>query len=158
MRITIAAAADRDWGIGLEGRLPWHCPEDLARFRRRTAGAVLLMGRITAASVGNHLPGRRILTVSSAGASLGLAIAEARASGAGECFIAGGRRVYEEGMAFAHSAEITRMAGSHRCDVRMPDLSLGGWRIVRRERLTRDAEIEFWVPPRPAPIPDLLAG
>lgn len=33
--------------IGLDGRLPWHCEEDLAHFKRLTTGQCLLVGRNT---------------------------------------------------------------------------------------------------------------
>ncbi len=34
-------------GIGLNGRLPWHCPEELALFKKKTEGSVLIFGRKT---------------------------------------------------------------------------------------------------------------
>jgi dihydrofolate reductase len=59
------AAVDRDWGIGRGGRLPWRLPGDLAYFRERTAGSVVIMGRRTFESlapepggVPRPLPGR----------------------------------------------------------------------------------------------------
>ncbi|WP_198007886.1 dihydrofolate reductase [Methylovulum miyakonense] len=33
--------------IGVDGKLPWHIPEDLRRFRYITDGAVVVMGRAT---------------------------------------------------------------------------------------------------------------
>lgn len=146
MKITIIAAADALWGIGFEGRLPWSCPEDLARFRRRTFGCALVMGRITANSVGHHLPGRTILTVSSTGMTIEQAVRKARSDGFEECFIAGGQRVYEGALGIARTAEITRIAGDHRCDTRMPNLDLLGWGVVARERLSDRAEVEFREP------------
>jgi dihydrofolate reductase len=40
-------AADRAWGIGKEGRLPWRLPGDLAYVREQTLGGVIVMGRRT---------------------------------------------------------------------------------------------------------------
>ncbi|MFM7555501.1 MAG: dihydrofolate reductase, partial [Verrucomicrobiota bacterium] len=33
--------------IGLEGKMPWHLPEDLAHFKRTTLGHPVIMGRKT---------------------------------------------------------------------------------------------------------------
>jgi dihydrofolate reductase len=44
-------AADSEWGIGRGGRLPWRLPGDLAYFRERTAGGVVIMGRRTFESI-----------------------------------------------------------------------------------------------------------
>lgn len=52
------AAMSRNRAIGLEGRIPWHLPEDLKFFKRTTLGHVVLMGRKTYESIGKPLPGR----------------------------------------------------------------------------------------------------
>lgn len=47
--------------IGLEGRMPWDVPEDLAYFRKTTWGHSVVMGRATWDSLPQHvrpLPGR----------------------------------------------------------------------------------------------------
>ena len=64
MTLAIVAAVDRQGAIGIGGRLPWHLPDDLRRFKRLTLGKVLLMGRKTADSLGRALPGRRNLVLS----------------------------------------------------------------------------------------------
>jgi len=52
--------------IGRDGAIPWHLPEDLAHFKRATAGSAVVMGRRTWESLpaGNRpLPGRRNIVV-----------------------------------------------------------------------------------------------
>jgi dihydrofolate reductase len=44
-------AADNEWGIGTGGRLPWRLPGDLAYFKERTLGGVIVMGRRTFESI-----------------------------------------------------------------------------------------------------------
>ena len=44
--------------IGREGRLPWHLPADLQRFKSLTMGHHIIMGRKTWESIGRALPGR----------------------------------------------------------------------------------------------------
>ena len=51
--------------IGLQGQLPWHAPSDLKHFKSFTMGKMLLMGRKTFESVGEPLPGRLNLVVTS---------------------------------------------------------------------------------------------
>lgn len=50
--------------IGLQGRLPWHYPEDLKFFRQTTTGHTVLMGRKTYESIGKPLPNRRNIVLS----------------------------------------------------------------------------------------------
>lgn len=54
--------------IGVEGRLPWHLPEDLKFFKRTTLGHPVLMGRRTFESIveaiGKPLPQRMNIVLS----------------------------------------------------------------------------------------------
>jgi dihydrofolate reductase/thymidylate synthase len=45
---NVILATDSKNGIGNNGRLPWHCTEELAMFNLKTLGSVLIMGRKTA--------------------------------------------------------------------------------------------------------------
>jgi len=45
--------------IGVGGRLPWHLPADLRRFKAQTLGRAMVMGRRTFESFPAPLPGRR---------------------------------------------------------------------------------------------------
>jgi dihydrofolate reductase len=49
--------------IGLNGDIPWRLPEDLAYFRKVTAGKVLIMGRKTFFSLPKALKGRFHLVI-----------------------------------------------------------------------------------------------
>ena len=44
--------------IGRNGAMPWRLPSDLARFKARTMGKAVVMGRKTFESIGRPLPGR----------------------------------------------------------------------------------------------------
>lgn len=54
----IIAAMDVNNGIGFEGNIPWHSPDDLRQFRKRTENHVVVMGRKTFDSLGKALPNR----------------------------------------------------------------------------------------------------
>jgi len=57
--ITIVIARARNGVIGRDGKLPWHLPADLKRFKALTMGSVMVMGRKTFESLPGLLPGRR---------------------------------------------------------------------------------------------------
>ncbi len=51
-------AEDSEHHIGINGRLPWHLPNDLAYFKRQTLGHPMIMGKKTFDSFPTLLPGR----------------------------------------------------------------------------------------------------
>ena len=56
--VLIVARADNGV-IGVDGKLPWHLPADLRRFKQLTLGAPMIMGRKTFDSLPGLLPDRR---------------------------------------------------------------------------------------------------
>ncbi len=45
--------------IGVDGKIPWHLPEDFKWFKQQTIGKVVLMGRKTFEGLGKALPNRK---------------------------------------------------------------------------------------------------
>ena len=67
MKITAVLAMDEMCGIGKDGWLPWHIPEDMKHFREITMGKVVVMGSRTYDSLPvqfRPLPGRTNLVLS----------------------------------------------------------------------------------------------
>lgn len=65
-RMVVIAAMDKNGAIGKENTIPWNVPEDLARFKERTMGRPMIMGRKTWESFGGRaLPGRHHIVVTS---------------------------------------------------------------------------------------------
>ena len=62
--VILLAAVSRNGVIGLENRMPWHLPADLAYFKATTLGHTLVMGHKTFLSIGRPLPKRRIIVLS----------------------------------------------------------------------------------------------
>jgi dihydrofolate reductase len=56
--LTLIVAVSPQGVIGHQGRIPWHLPADLRRFKQLTMGHHLLMGRKTFESLPRLLPGR----------------------------------------------------------------------------------------------------
>jgi dihydrofolate reductase len=65
MKLIIIAAIARNRVIGNKGKLPWHIPEDLARFKQLTTGHIVIMGRKTFDSLENPLPNRTNIVITS---------------------------------------------------------------------------------------------
>lgn len=69
-KITLIVAFDNEYGIGLNGSLPWHIPADLKFFKTYTEGKAVVMGStnykdISHVTKGKGLPNRRNIVLSS---------------------------------------------------------------------------------------------
>nr|WRK65405.1 dihydrofolate reductase thymidylate synthase [Marseillevirus futianmevirus] len=100
----IVFACDQRGGIGKEGKIPWHLPEDLATFQRMTFGRPVIYGRKTLESFPGAKPlaKRRniILTrnneFSVEGAEVAHSIEEAFSLVDGYCVVIGGSEIYTQ--------------------------------------------------------------
>lgn len=54
--LTIIVATDMECGIGLDGTIPWKCPQDMRFFKETTTGGIIIMGRKTLESFPNGKP------------------------------------------------------------------------------------------------------
>lgn len=148
MRKILIAAADANWGIGLNGNLPWKAPADLKNFKARTMGGTLIVGRKTKDTL-PPLPGRRVISVSRSGQGDYLSVEDVflalQESGIEEVFLAGGGEIYKAGLPFVDTAEVTRINGVHACDAWMPNLGKFGWKIIEKRALDESATLETWV-------------
>ncbi len=131
--IVIAALARENRCIGRNLRLPWHISEDMRRFKRLTTGFPMIMGRLTCEGLvrdfGGPLPNRRMLVLTSNPnadihpsikpfASLEAALKHVEF--ADRVFIAGGAKVYEEGISIADRLELTLIHRSYEGDTFFP--------------------------------------
>ena len=66
MIVSIIAAISRNKAIGNQGKLIYHLPEDMKRFKKMTTGHTVIMGRKTFESLPNGpLPNRKNIVISS---------------------------------------------------------------------------------------------
>lgn len=136
MLVLIAAVADNGV-IGDGGALPWHLPDDLRRFKTRTTGHPLVMGRKTFESIGRALPGRRTVVVtrtpgwSAAGVVVAGSVDEAlHAAGGGTVYVAGGGEVYAQTIGRADRLELTHVHRRVEGDTVFPAVDPAVWRRV----------------------------
>jgi dihydrofolate reductase len=145
--ITIVVAADERGGIGFEGRLPWHLPADLRRFKALTMGKPIVMGRRTWDSIGRPLPGRRSIVLSRDparsidGATVVHSFEDARraAGDVAEICVIGGAAVFAEALPVADVIELTRVHARVPADTFLPPADPAAWRELHRERHPADA-------------------
>ncbi|MEQ1549037.1 MAG: dihydrofolate reductase [Chakrabartia sp.] len=113
--VIIVARADNGM-IGKDGRLPWHLPADLRRFKQLTMGAPMIMGRKTFESLPGLLPGRRhiVLTRDKAwqddGAESVHSVDQAlKIANAPRVSVIGGAEIYKLFMPHADRVEMTEV-------------------------------------------------
>ncbi len=127
----------RDRVIGIDGGLPWHYGEDLKRFKQRTMGCVVIMGRVTWDSIGRKaLPGRRNIVISRSEVpgvehygGVERAIA---ACGDQDLWVIGGAQIYRAAMGYLNLLDVTWVPDVVEGEgvVRFPGIDLGCWSVV----------------------------
>lgn len=139
--ITLIVARAANGVIGRDGRLPWHIPADLRRFKRLTMGTVMVMGRRTFDSLPGLLPGRRHIVLSrdpdwhADGAESARGVEEALSLAGDEpVSVIGGAEVFELFLPLADRIELTDVHVDAEGDTVMADpRASGDWRKVGRE-------------------------
>jgi dihydrofolate reductase len=134
--------------IGLQGKMPWHLPEDLAHFKRTTLGHPVIMGRKTWDSLPakfRPLPGRLNVVLSSDPATredlskigaqpspnLDHALSICEQSGANEVWVIGGAQIYAQALTRAHQCVVTEIDAQFEGDAFAPALD-ASWRETAR--------------------------
>lgn len=149
LSIIVATANNRV--IGLNNTLPWHLPEDLARFKALTMGHHLIMGRKTYESLGRLLPGRTTVIVTRnpnyvvAGARICSSIEAALQSCAddAEPFLIGGAQLYAAGLDYATRIYLTEIHADLAGDAYFPPFDRHQWQELSRERCTSARGLDF---------------
>lgn len=112
MKLIIIAAIARNRVIGNNGKLPWHIPEDLTRFKQFTTGHTVIMGRKTYDSLDNPLPNRTIIVITSRAINgvksyPSLEYALQALKNEQEIFVIGGGRVFVDALRLADELRLT---------------------------------------------------
>ncbi len=123
--------------IGRDGKLPWHLPADLKRFKAQTIGRPMIMGRKTFESFPSPLPGRRHIVLTrdrdwrAEGAEVAHSVEEALALAGNEAAVIGGAEVFALLLDRADRIELTEVHAEPEGDATVP--AFAGWRETARE-------------------------
>ena len=152
MQINLIWAQAHKRVIGLNGKMPWHLPEDLAHFKKTTLGHPVIMGRKTWDSLPpkfRPLPGRMNVIISSdektrnnlkengtlPAQNLREALLICEQAHHAEVWVIGGAQIYAQAQPLAHRAVITHIDAEYAGDAFAPELG-AGWAEAARSALT----------------------
>ena len=137
------AAVDKNWGIGLKGKLLVQIPADQRFFRETTTGQVVVMGRKTLESFpgGEPLKNRVNVVMTRGGAGLPDEVEKAHSIDElktvlgryedKEIYCIGGAEIYRQLLPLCDECYITKIDESYEADAFFPDLDADPeWELV----------------------------
>jgi len=167
IKIHLIFACAEGGVIGLDNKLPWHLPEDLAHFKKLTSGQTVLMGRKTWDSLPSAfkpLPNRLnlVLTTQAQWTSPGAVAVHslqaakeahqahrssptyvsAESESESAIWVIGGAQVYAQTISEAHSIEMTQIDLKVQGDAFAPLLGQE-WREMNRQEHTSLTGVRF---------------
>ncbi|OGC88788.1 hypothetical protein A2419_03490 [Candidatus Adlerbacteria bacterium RIFOXYC1_FULL_48_26] len=157
--ISIVVAVGKNRELGLGGKLLWHIPEDLKRFKALTLGHPVVMGRKTFESIvailGKPLPGRTNIVItrdtnwSYEGVlvfhSLEEALAKARELDQEEIHIGGGADLYAQALPFVDRLYLTLIDDTKEADTFFPGYESEFTKEISREQHEHEGLKYTWV-------------
>jgi dihydrofolate reductase len=158
MKIAHITAVSSNDVIGVKNDLPWNIPEDMAFFKEKTKGRILIMGRKTFESVGHPLPHRLNIVISRQPGfthesknvvvvkSLEDAINYSRGKTAlygDEVFIIGGGEIYKASMDIVDIIYLTRIHRDFDGDTFYPKLDPKIFELVESRERTEPVPFTF---------------
>ncbi|MGK2946702.1 MAG: type 3 dihydrofolate reductase [Candidatus Malihini olakiniferum] len=138
--ISLITALTVNRVIGMENAMPWHLPADLEWFKRQTLNKSIIMGRNTYLSIGQPLPGRNNILVSSRPGDderltsvPTLEAALEAVEGAEEVMIIGGGSIYQQMLSQASRLYLTHIDAEVEGDTHFPEYKPDEWSSVFSE-------------------------
>ncbi|NLB82377.1 MAG: dihydrofolate reductase, partial [Clostridiaceae bacterium] len=141
--MNLIAAVDRKWGIGYNGKLLSHIPEDMRFFKDKTQGKVVIMGRATLQSLPGGVPLKNRINIvlsqntklEADGAivcnSIDSLFIQLKKYNDNDLFVIGGGRIYNLLLPFCQTAYITKINETFIADTYFPNLDLApNWHVT----------------------------
>jgi dihydrofolate reductase len=144
--LVLVAAVAENGVIGSDNALPWRLKSDMRRFRARTWGKPVVMGRKTFQSIAKPLPGRTNIVVSrdrsfsapgtvvapDLRAALTSARGDALRSAAAEIVVIGGADIYAQTLPIADRLDLTLVKARPEGNICFPAIDPQVWRETER--------------------------
>lgn len=138
--LSIIVAMTSSGVIGVDGKLPWHIPSDLKRFRQITEGHTIVMGRRTFESLPGVLPNRVhiVLTRGQADTNKDTNVmyindwksaVEMFSTYKEEAFVIGGAEIYKLLMPYVDRMYITLVEENIKGDTYFPYINTSEWNV-----------------------------
>ena len=154
--ISAIVAVDENFGIGFNGDLLEHIPEDLKRFKQLTTNKTIIMGRKTWESLPNKpLPDRLNIVITSKERSFeemtvftSFEEVYSRATHIlpeDEWFIIGGGSIYKEFLPICDKVYLTKIMVSHEnVDTYFPNIELmDNWKCIEQSEIKQYNDISY---------------
>lgn len=165
--IKMILASNTNGGIGFEGKLPWHIPEDLQYFKEMTYRQAIVMGSKTFESLNfQKLPDRKNIVLTSGGGSgyvglnrgivnkvsnldwlLKCGVPFLKRFGGYDTWIIGGASIYEQLFPYVEEIHHTVVYGDYECDTFVDtDKWVGNpsWKLIETKVLSERATVFIW--------------
>jgi dihydrofolate reductase len=117
--------------IGVNGKLPWHYPEDLKQFKNKTLNSTIIMGRFTWESLPQKpLPHRRNIVITRhniQGVECFPNIKLALASINTITWFIGGKKIFEEAIEFCNIIDVTYVPDIISEGILFPEINPSVW-------------------------------
>lgn len=154
--MKLIAAVDKNWGIGLNGRLLVSIPSDQKFFRNETYGKVVITGRKTLETFPGGLPleGRtNIILTNDKNFTIrnGIvvhSVEEALEATAGyqdeDVYVIGGESIYNQFLEYCDTAIITKIDHAFEADAHMVNLDgMADWKITAESEEQTYFDLEY---------------
>jgi len=144
--VVLVAAVAENGVIGRDNALPWRLRSDMRRFRARTWGKPVVMGRKTFQSLSKPLPGRTNIVVSrdrnfsapgavvapDLRAALEAARGDALRRGTDQIVVIGGAEIYAQTLPIADRLDLTLVKARAEGNTCFPSIDPQAWRETER--------------------------
>ncbi len=154
--MKIIVAVDLNWGIGCDGKLLQHIPEDMKFFKEKTIGNVVVMGRETFESLPGKNPLKdRVNIVLSRDISfkddrliicnsIDDTLKELQKYENSKVFIIGGETIYKQFLPYCDELYITKIQNEYKADRFFPNVDImSNWELIKESEVKEYNNVRY---------------
>lgn len=148
--LSIIVAKAKNNIIGKDNKMLWKLPDDLKRFKERTTGHTIIMGRKTFESLGRVLPNRKhIILCNDMEMDIDnenveilddISKLDKYINSDEENFVIGGATIYKLLMPYVNKLYITKINQDFEGDVYFPEIKEAEWKEISKEKGLKNDE------------------